>query len=100
MIGTVKTIQFTLHAPDNTTIYDFPVNLDSFDHLSAEVIAQDISIPACQFLDRHRDKFHAFKKLYQANSSFRELIQPSSRMPKLDYNLIFNQGRLFKPGND
>ena len=100
MIGTVETVKFTLHAPDNTTIYDFPVNLDSFEHLSAEVIAQDISIPACQFLDRHRDKFHAFKKLYQANSSFRELIQPSSRMPKLDYNLIFNQGRLFKPGND
>lgn len=94
---TIEEAKLKLHAPDGTVIYDYPISLDSFLHLSPETIVRDIASPTCQFLDRHRNKFHAFEKLYRANSSFHDLVRPSSRAPKLDYNLIFNQGRLILP---
>ena len=73
----------------NTTIHQHSISLDEFNIPSEGSIAEEFAAEVEQFFDRHREKFHAFRKLYETNLSYHRLVDPSSCAPELDYSFIF-----------
>ena len=70
-------------------IHEHSVDLDEFNAPSEGGIAESFVEEAKQFFDKYREKFHAFKNLYEANVSYRSFVNQSAREPKLDYTYIF-----------
>lgn len=74
---------------DYAPIHRHSVDLDEFNAPSESSIAEEFVRDAEKFFNNHREKFHAFKKLYDANLAYHQLVNPSSSLPELDYDYIF-----------
>ena len=74
---------------DHTPIHRHSVDLDEFNAPSEGGIAEEFVQNAEKFFDNYREKFHTFKKLYDANLAYHQLVNPSSCPPELDYDYIF-----------
>ena len=70
-------------------VHQHSVDLDEFNAPSEGGIAEKLASEAEEFFNRYNEKFHAFRKLYEANLSYRNLVNPSAREPELDYSYIF-----------
>lgn len=66
------------------------ISLDEFNAPSPGGVAESFIVDVERFFDRYREKFHAFKKLYETNLSYHSLVNLNSLAPELDYNYIFS----------
>lgn len=69
--------------------YEHSISIDEFNTPSEGSVAESFIRDVEEFFGRHREKYHAFKKLYEVNLSYHNLVNLSSRPPELDYTYIF-----------
>jgi len=70
-------------------VHERSISIDEFNTPSEGSVAESFIRDAEEFFGRHREKYHAFKKLYEVNLSYHNLVNLSSRPPELDYTYIF-----------
>lgn len=90
-IGPREIIEFTLtpNSDHREIIYRSTFHGEEFQVATPEINASCLVKEVKTFLNDHREAFDVYKKIYQANKSYHDLIAPSSREPKLNYNHIF-----------
>ncbi|MBR2695737.1 hypothetical protein IKE86_02430 [Candidatus Saccharibacteria bacterium] len=89
-----EVVMLSVYPADNSLqsghiIHQHSVDLHDFNTPSEGGIAEAYVKDTEEFFDRYREKFHAFKKLYEVNLSYHNLVNLSSRPPELDYTYIF-----------
>lgn len=89
-IGEEESATLFVFPPDGYAIHRHSVDLCDFNAPSEGGIAEAYVKDVEQFFSRYRDKFHAFKKLYEANLSYHNFVNPSSCTPVFDYGYIFD----------
>ena len=89
-----EVVMLSVYPADNSLrsshiIHRHSIDLHDFNASSEGSVAESFIRDAEEFFDHHREKYHAFKKLYEANLSYHDLVNLSSRLPELDYTYIF-----------
>lgn len=90
-----EVVMLSVYPTDNSLqsshiIHRHSVDLHDFNAPSEGSIAEAYVKDTEEFFDRYREKFHAFKNLYDMERSYHDFIDQSSPPPKLDYEYIFN----------
>lgn len=74
---------------DTSILHQHSIAIDDFMTPDEPQLAETLIKDVQDFFGRYREKFYAFKKLYDANLSYHRLVNPSSSPPELNYSFIF-----------